>query len=250
MPKYLLIDAGNSRIKWTVSSNSELYASRSFVFPKSFPSDEGSPLLKALGTVDQVMLASVADVARERLLIDHLQAALTVPLRVIKVQAQAFNISVCYQKPERLGVDRWAAMIAARSLCTGVICVFDCGTATTMDVVDVDEQHLGGLILPGQQLMSNSLIDGTAGIYADDSSIADGIYACDTFSAVMAGGLQATLGFIERMLREVPKTVGSAPTFFLCGGHADKLRTLLPNDIRYEPDLVLRGLNIIAMDRI
>ncbi len=250
VPNYLLIDAGNTRVKWVTSQDGKLSASRNTLYPQDFSSDEMADLLTSLKSVDQIFMACVANEMHEQWLTEGFQDSLSAPLNAVSVQSPAFGITVCYEDAGRLGADRWAAMIAARHLVAGAVCVIDTGTATTFDLVDADGQHLGGLIVPGLELMSSSLLYGTARIYGDANCVEKGLLACDTLSAVIGGGLQATVGFIERLLREVPKITGTVPTFFLCGGNAKDLLPLLPNNIRHEPDLVLKGLNVIATDRL
>lgn len=250
MPDLLLIDAGNTQVKWTISTDGELSASRAFRLSQDNSWLIDQELIRAARSVDQAFIASVADDKHEQRLVEGLQSLLSTPLRVVKVQPKAFGIAICYKNAGRLGVDRWAAMIAARQLVNGALCVFDCGTATTFDMLDPCGQHLGGLIVPGPRLMASSLREGTARIYGDDENSKQGLLACDTVSAITAGGLQATLGFIERMQREASEMTGVEPTFLLCGGHAKDLLPWLPDNIRHEPDLVLKGLNILAVNRL
>jgi len=75
------------------------------------------------------------------------------------------------------------------------------------------------------------------------------LLARDTQSAVSGGSLQATAGLVERLQREVGEFIGVPMMTIICGGNAPDLLPLLPGNVRYEPDLVLKGLNIIAMSK-
>ena len=63
-----------------------------------------------------------------------------------------------------MGVDRWVAMIGARSEFRGGLCIVDAGTAVTIDAIDKNGNHLGGQIIPGLALMSNALSFGASDI--------------------------------------------------------------------------------------
>lgn len=250
MSDCLLVDAGNSRLKWAISRHGILSECRAF----NHSGDEIQKLFSQWSELhyvpSRVLLASVADESLGLSLMGWIKEAWQLPVEIATVEAVAFGVKNCYARVDRLGVDRWAAMIAARQLQSGAVCVIDCGTATTIDAIDARGQHLGGLIMPGLDLMRVSLINNTAGIGAYGVSDRESMLACDTLSAVNGGSLQATLGFIERTQREIHKIIKTSFATVLCGGGATDLLPLLSGDVRHEPDLVLKGLNIIAMTKV
>ena len=68
----------------------------------------------------------------------------------LQSKAQWHELTNAYSPPNGLGVDRWCAMIAAwASLRHQSLCVISCGSATTIDFVNADGRHLGGLITLG-----------------------------------------------------------------------------------------------------
>ncbi len=249
MSDWLLIDAGNTNLKWAVSRNGKLSAARQMAYldkdlVKSLPS------LWPLGIPPQrVLLASVIAEDRVQALKRWVQKSWHLPLEIVSAQTEVCGVVNGYAQAEQLGADRWAALIAARHLLSGAVCVVDCGTATTLDVLDTEGRHLGGLIVPGLSLMHASLLENTAGIGCDAGDAPATLLASDTQSAVSGGGLQATVGFVERLQRQVGEMLGVPLKMILCGGNAPDLLPLLPGPIYYEPDLVLKGLNIIAMSK-
>ncbi len=248
MPDCLLIDAGNSLLKWAFSRNGEMsavgqvdYADNEFMATLSQPWSLPTP-------PQRVLLASVVSAGRVQALRSWVETFWHLPLELVSAQARACGVVNGYAQPEQLGADRWAALIAARQLLSGAVCVVDSGTATTLDVMDAEGRHLGGLIVPGVGLMRASLFNNTAGVRGDVDAAAGGLLATDTQAAVSGGSLQATAGLVERLLREVRAMFGVPLTTILCGGAAPDLLPLLPCEVRHEPDLVLKGLNIIAMN--
>ena len=89
-----------------------------------------------------------------------------VPFKTIKAEAQQGALINGYMEPERLGVDRWLAMLAVieEEQPEVPICVIDCGSAITIDAVNAKGEHVGGLIVPGISMMRNALVKGTSGI--------------------------------------------------------------------------------------
>jgi len=249
MSDCLLIDAGNTNLKWAASHNGVISAVQRIAYPDK-------DLVKALSQrwplatpPKRVLLASVTTEFCVRALKGWVQKSWNLPLEIISAQAQAYGVMNGYAQPDLLGADRWAALIAARHLLSGAVCVVDCGTATTLDVIDAEGRHLGGLIIPGLGLMRASLLENTARIRDDTSGAADVLLGHDTQSAVSGGSLQATVGLVERLQRVVGELIGVPMTTIICGGNAPDLLPLLPGNVRYEPDLVLKGLNVIAMSK-
>ena len=250
MPDCLLIDAGNTNLKWAISQNGEMsaveqmgYADNDFM--------AALPQLWSLPTAPQrVLLATVTSKERVQALRRWVESSWHLPLELVLARAQACGVVNGYAQPGQLGADRWAALIAARHLLPGAaVCIVDCGTATTVDVMDAEGRHRGGVIVPGLGLMRASLFKNTAGVRGDVNAAAGGLLAGDTQVAVCAGSLQATVGLVERLQREVGEMLGVPLSVILCGGDAPDLLPLLSGAVRHEPDLVLKGLNIIAMNK-
>jgi type III pantothenate kinase len=151
-----------------------------------------------------------------------------------------------YADAERLGADRWHALIGARSrFPRGTLAVIGAGTATTVDGLAADGRFLGGVIAPGCDMMRTSLARGTARL-----PLAEGEYVAhpnNTEDAIVTGVFDAQLGLIERRVRRIREAAGGAVQVVLCGGKALQLFSLLQSQsgfgrLAHEPDLVLRGL--------
>ena len=106
-----------------------------------------------------------------------------------------------YPDPSQLGSDRWAALIAARNLCVDPLAVVDCGTAVTVDALDMEGNFRGGVILPGVTLSRDTLLANTSGIYAT-REVGNSVFACSTEDAVAGGTFYSVVGGIDRILDE------------------------------------------------
>ena len=152
-----------------------------------------------------------------------------------------------YGTPEKLGVDRWLAALAAYHEERGAVCVVDVGTALTVDVVTAQGSHLGGLIAPGPDLMRTSLTRGTAQLESEDLTVVQG-FADNTRDAISLGCTDAIGGLLQRVAARLG-WVAPRQTFrwYLTGGAAPLVEALLPEPAVHLPDLVLRGLAVLAI---
>jgi type III pantothenate kinase len=138
--------------------------------------------------------------------------------------------------PERLGVDRWLALIAVRERQQNV-CVVDCGTAVTIDVLQKDGQHLGGYILPGLTMMADVLLQQTKRVRFDAASVEAGVsLGTSTGEAVQHGALAAVIALIERLVAQY------GVHLVLTGGDAPQVAAGLSIPYGHEPELLLHGL--------
>ncbi len=242
----ILVDIGNSRCKSCIEENGQFIALDTFAWHDVFIHDalKKAWLEPLAGRVPESI--HVSNVAGDRLL-PNLSAwccsqwSLT-PLTVAS-QPEFAGLRNAYLEPTTLGVDRWAAMVGARSRYQGPLCVVDSGTATTVDVIDKDGMHIGGAILPGIYTMRRSLGKYTAALFAADGEISP--FSNNTAAGIAGGTGYASVGAIERLILEANKAVGDATTV-ITGGEAGVLEELLTLDAVIDPMLVLHGVAVLS----
>lgn len=239
----LLVDLGNTRCKLALGADGAI--SRPLV--ASY--DDGATLdgyLTAHATGLPVLIASVANASATSAFVARLQDAGLAPIRLIKSTDQLPMISNGYRKPEQLGIDRLLAMVAARAVVAGPLCVVDAGTAVTIDFVDAGGQHLGGFILPGQLMARDCLLAKTA-IPQDPEIEANAVVGRDTATAVALGARYAVAGVVEHFVA-AKAGLGNdqPPRVVVGGGDAAIFAPLLPPNCITLNDLVLRGLAVVA----
>lgn len=240
----LLLDAGNSRIKWGVAQDGDISVG------EPLPSQallSRELLDRCWAQMDRPAVVALASVAGKQV-DDTLCAWVSDHWRrdVCRITACKRTAGVVngYQNPEQLGVDRWLAMLAARSLVpSDSVCVVDCGTAITLDVLDVDGQHRGGVIAPGLTMMKQALARGTDRLTVIDQADYQNL-GTTTAAAIATGVMGAALGLIEHFMQKY----GMNSTLLLTGGDAPRIATALSLPHRQEPHLVLKGLLIAASD--
>lgn len=229
----IAIDIGNSRIKWGVRDASG-WAARGVL-----PTAEAARLAEiAQDWPDStpVLACNVAGESVERLVETALQGRYA--LRWLRSGRASCGVVNSYEQPERLGADRWAAMIGARGR-TECACLVVCaGTATTVDQLDAQGVFRGGLILPGFNLMRGALARNTAQL-----PLADGQYRDEprsTVDAIVSGCLYAQLGAIERAFSRLASEPGAV--CLMTGGAAARLSPHLSIPHQLVESLILDGL--------
>jgi type III pantothenate kinase len=230
----IAIDAGNTRIKWGVHDGA------TWIAQGALPTGEAARLAAVAApwpAMARVVGCNVAGSAVE----DEIGAALAsrqAPPHWLRSSAAACGVRNGYEQPERLGADRWAALIGARGRVAGDCLVICAGTATTVDWLDGAGVFRGGLILPGFDLMRASLARNTAQL-----PFAEGHFSCEprnTMDAIASGCLHAQIGAIERMFGAIaaaPEAIG-----LLTGGAAQRLAPLLRIPFELIDNLILEGL--------
>jgi type III pantothenate kinase len=238
----LLFDFGNSRCKWA-RLEARLQPSGVLAYD-----DFAGQLESALGSLDvpaRAVAVCVGGAAPQQLLADWLKTRWGLELERIRARPAQLGVTNSYQPPERLGADRWAALIGARARTTTAVCVVDCGTAITVDALDAAGIFRGGVILPGLVLQRAALTQGTQGIRETEGGTAHCL-ARTTADAVASGTLHGLAGAIDRIVDEQAQALGSAPQVFLTGGDGARFQTLLRHTSTPVPDLVLEGVARIA----
>jgi type III pantothenate kinase len=150
-----------------------------------------------------------------------------------------------YEEYQRLGLDRWLAVLGAFHLARAACVVIDLGTAATSDFVTAGGKHLGGYICPGMPLMRGQLRTHTRRIRYDDLSAEQAVSemspGTNTVEAVERGCTLMLRGFVSTQIAQARMHLGDEFRVFLTGGDADLVREVVPT-AQVVPDLVFIGL--------
>ncbi len=258
MSSFLLIDIGNSRLKWAsvdttrnpVDRDKKLWDHSGAIDTKLLGSKEhcnelAHYILNTIPIPSAIGLCSVATEFAVEQFNELLQPWQHCPQFRLYGNSPYPSLRTQYQNTHTLGADRWAALIAARQLSNDNTLVISAGTATTIDFLGGNGMHYGGWILPGFELMRQSLLQHTAGLdipRLDRQSFGIGL---DTASAIDEGSRLAHLGAIEQAMNFAKQQNQSITRVWLDGGNASALSDgLIQNQLPVEkiPGLVLRGL--------
>ena len=245
----LLVDIGNARIKWGLQDGdswtdgeAQLHKGRAF-------KDIARPIWKDLVQPERVIVSNVAGREYEKSVQTWIKRRWKVVPEFLRSQASQCGVTNAYQVPERLGADRWANLIAAHAYYPGPAVIIDCGTAITIDALDAAGRHLGGLIVPGIDLMSAALVGNAAGIELNEpGSQSVSLLGSSTESAVAGGVLYTAVALVDRVCQDLRAELGKATSMLLTGGDAGRLLPLLDTRPRHDANLVLKGLSVFAKE--
>jgi type III pantothenate kinase len=233
----MLIDAGNSRLKWALVEDGRWRAQGSTDY------GDWTALKTHLALAGDCFVASVADVAREQKLAALMETA-GVAATWLTAGAAFDEVKNSYLNPEQLGVDRWMSLIAARKRCRAATLVVSAGTAMTVDALSAEGVFLGGLIMPGARLMQQALQQGTARV--DAAAGQWQAFPRSTADAVRSGIVAALCGAISQQYSRLAEVSSGAPLCLLTGGDAEMLLPHLPVQAEHVPALVLEGIACVA----
>lgn len=240
----LTIDSGNSRIKWGLFDAMGALLEHS-AFPHSdlahvrFPAADKAIISNVAGSVVELQLT--------QMLVDF-------PLvQWLTSKQSALGVSNSYPIPEKLGTDRWAALIAAWHEVHSACLVVNAGTAVTIDALDSQATFLGGMILPGLELMQRSLNHATAQLPYQEAAFESlhPVFATDTEAAMASGAMQAICGAICNAAQALRQNQPTSPAVLLSGGNAHVISQHLQATSQVTKpvivdNLVLQGLFLLA----
>ena len=160
-------------------------------------------------------------------------------------QSIAFGIKLAYKDPSTYGADRYAALVGAYKSGGGAKIVVDCGTAVTVDAINSSGKHLGGLIIPGVELMCSVLSENASGIPTINSQSAAQYFNATTHDSVVSGSTLCLRHGLHSIIAKIKNEMESDACVYVTGGARDALAEINQDRFVVRPDLVLEGLQIM-----
>jgi len=243
----LTIDIGNTRVKWVLYQGALVQADGVFCYtPDTFSADVTDAKMPFKGA--EVLVSNVSGGNVERLLREILEVSECKKYSYAQTKQKQCGVVNSYTDFSQLGIDRWLAMIAGFNhkdrLPGEAVCVIDCGTAVTLDVVDGRGRHLGGLIMPGLAIMQSMLMRETSNI--DSFNVAKGVSSMHlekaTDIAISQGCAQILVGGLDAMISRYSGEQGKNMLCLIAGGDGAWVAKSLTVENVYEPLLVNKGL--------
>lgn len=231
----LYIDIGNTRTKSALENNG------------SFERVEITPELLASGRIEHIVAAIVGSHEPLINLAPTLKQS-SLPITELKTTSFACGVTNSYAKPTNLGVDRWLTLLAAHARFPNKpILIIDAGTALTIDVLTKDGLHLGGWIVPGFELMVESIVNKAPKVFdRNDIDTEQFHFGQDTPECVNFGGMAAQLGCIQlgvNLLRTIEKD--SNAIMLLTGGGIKRLKAFVKT-----PYLIFSDFDVIEAETL
>lgn len=242
----LLLDVGNSRLKWGVLDDDNIRRTGHITHDSIRERGLREMTSKLPHRVDAVFASNVAGTSFATRLSGVVGLHCHCDVRFARSERRGWGVTNSYRQPRRMGVDRWVAMVGAWVETQSSCLIVDVGTAVTIDALDDNGVHLGGQIIPGVATMAKSLSRATSDIplvRASAKRVANDLemFGHNTTAAVREGSQNALVGAIERAIRTLQSN-GYDPTIILTGGDASRILKSLDATPLHRPHLVLQGL--------
>lgn len=242
----LLLDVGNSRIKWGLLDGGNIY--KTGHISQNRIRDKGLQVLTSRlpRRVDEVFVSNVAGSSFATRLSGVVGLHCDCDVRFARSQREGWGLRNGYTQPRRMGVDRWVAMVGAWAEVQGACLVIDVGTALTLDAIDDGGAHLGGQIVPGSTAMTSALASATSDLpsvrpLTAGKAASMQMFGRSTAAAMREGVQNAIVGAVERAFQTL-QAGGSTPQAVLTGGDASRILDALATQPLHRPHLVLQGL--------
>lgn len=252
----LLLDIGNTRVKWGKLEHGKLNSAEDALKVESLITDFDK-FLAGKEIPDKVLISNVAGKKTGNDAEHWIKKTWGLTPKFIVAQSEAFGVRNAYDNPDRLGADRWAVLLGVhhqsdnyqRDSCQqekSSVCIVDCGSAVTFDVLTGHGEHLGGLIIPGLNMMREGLKKKIQIRNNAEAGNRTALLARNTKDAISSGTLYTLVAAIDQITTNLEKETGSVLTRIITGGNAQDLLPLLSGKYGYRPNLVLEGLAVIA----
>ena len=249
---FLAVDAGNTKITFGFfDDNNVLKEIRNISSNKNAQYSDLKQTIKNVCngySISRCMIASVVDELTE-----NIQKSITEIFNINPQTVSSTNcgINIKTPQPEKCGADRIANVYAAIKLYDKrPVIIVDSGSATTFDIIDKNNDFIGGLIMPGMELQLKALGEKTSKLPAldihniqDNVSVISNTTEESIYAGVVIAHAQAIQGLInlcEQKLNEKAYLVGTGGNINLVSKYMDKINLDVVNQ-----KLTLEGIKLI-----
>lgn len=256
----LLVDAGNTCIKWCYLERNVISKQQCYYYNDQSPISLFSKIVskKREGCTKVLLVSVLGNMFNDKAA--FISKTLLLGFKNIKSKICLANVRNSYVEPEKLGADRFVAMIAAYHLVNNDIenkkpcIIIDSGTATTIDAVDASGNHLGGMILPGLNLCQSSLLDNTQQLFdwtRQGLDITPTVFAKETTEAIISASIFGLSGAIDNICNKMEKEICNhnqkkTVERVICGGGAKDILPYMDSEYFHQQDLIMIGLSVIV----
>ena len=253
----LLVEAGDGALKWApLADGPEPRPGRVRRLPLAMAGSAGWPehfheIAGLEGTPRRVLIANEAGPQFAATARSWLQRAWQVDPQFAVASGGAAGVTTAALDPATLGIGRWLGLVAAGHATRDPVVVANAAADCSVDAIHAGGRHVGGCLVPGELTMRTALFAQTSAIAAAALAAPAAMeagFGVNTAGAVQQGARLSLAALIERALLELGRAAAAQPGLVLTGSAADTIAPLLGVPFKYEPDLVLRGLALLAAE--
>jgi len=152
--------------------------------------------------------------------------------------------------PDRVGLDRLAAAVAANLLRDAgrPAIVIGAGSAITVNLIAADGEFEGGVILPGFRMSAEALYgaDLLPLTVLSPNDEPPPIVGKNTEAAIQSGLFWGAVGAVREAVQRISNNLDQQPQIFVTGGDLRQLARYLGHTAQFIPNLVLSGIAAAA----
>lgn len=247
----LVIDIGNTNITLGVFDNDKIVQSWRLATSINRTEDEYGVFLKNLlkendldKNITNAIICSVVVQLTEKIEI-ALKKYLKLNSFIITHKIKT-NVVLKTNNPSQIGADRIANAAAASKLYSCPAIVVDFGTATSFDIVDKNNEFIGGIITAGMKIQAEALSNKTSKLPKLNIETPTHTIGRNTIEAMLSGIVKGHATMIDGLITECEKELGQKATIIATGGYSSVICNLLNRKFDHiNPDLTLIGSKIL-----
>jgi len=247
----LAVDIGNTNITLGVWDKTRLVHTFRLASVSARTADEYAILLTQMqtrlgvpdGGIDGAIIASVVPSLSDTIVNAIRLAYAREPLLV--GPGLKTGMPVLCENPREIGADRIVNAVAAYDRVRQAVIVVDFGTATTFDCVSNAGEYLGGVIIPGVVVSLDGLFARAARLSHVDLVEPARALGRNTAQALQSGVVFGNAALTDGLIRRLRSEMGCECRAIATGGLAPLVTKHAETIESYEPDLTLRGLQLL-----
>lgn len=239
---WLLIDAGNSRIKWAWSGGEGLDSVGALDNQKIDPDLRG--YWKAHAAPDRIWLANSGGEQCEEQIRQITEGLWGLSAQPVLSASHFETLTNGYHRADQLGVDRWLGLVAVWHHFQQPLCLVDCGTATTIDLVDHSGAHQGGVIFPGIGTSWEEFAKKVTHLEYSHGNSMQNMPGRSTREGLQVG-VDGSIAAVERAISSILQHYGEL-LLLLTGGDAVEMEQRSDLPFQRVENAVLEGLLLVA----
>ena len=247
----LAIDIGNTNITLGVFNEEKIIRSWRLSTEITRTEDEYGVFIKNLlretfldDKITKAVISSVVVQLTERIEI-ALKKYLNIDSLIISHKIK-MNASLNLEEPQQTGADRIANAGAASFLYSVPAIVVDFGTATSFDIVNKNNEFIGGIITAGMKIQAEALSAKTSKLPKLNIEAPENAIGRNTIDAMLSGIVRGHAAMIDGLILECEKELGEKATIIATGGYSSVISRYLRRKFDYiNPDLTLIGMKIL-----
>lgn len=250
MAKMLALDVGNTNLVVGLYDNDHLLQSFRLFTDRTRTVDEYGVLLKKMlldhehdpREVEGVCVSNVVPI-----LTDRIEQVCRKYLRLEPLFVRThldLGLTVVVERPEEVGADLLAAMVAARQRFGAPVAVADLGTATTISFLTDHGCFRGVIIAPGLEISMEAVLSRAPHLPPFRLEAPPQAHGTNTIHCLQSGLLLGHACMIDGLVERVEQELG--PTQLVAtGGLAPLVGTVSRRITTVEPNLILEGIRQI-----